>query len=451
MKFISLGKCNIYYIYIILYINSLVINDYLYGHNFNETFSEIKIFPSKIQKKFSEHHFVHYTCSYFVTLILSIIFKIKYSSDKDLEQSSTKLQIHLIHKDMEKEIKLHISFIFYLIIIFLWIFEEQLLVIYIEFLKDIDFWMIELLIITYLSAYMFKNIIYKHQKCAIIFNASIPLILKILTIFYTLRDENKQKIYYKEYIWLIPLGFFIYLVLITLRSFVNSKIKWYMDIKYIYPEEILVYYGIIGAITCMIISIITTLTFNTNRDIECYNFNISQNRYSENLIEYFKFYSCAYKNNIIEIVREILTIIFSILFVFFNKYLFLLVIKYFTPVHIIFSNPFYFIFDKLFLMINTLINTKKFFIDDSKIKIMKFALDLSSDIFSIIGFLIYLEIIVFHFCDYDHDIKPNIMKRSFIEANDNIYVGNMDETFNSEEDSETDRYESEDLVVKSTI
>ena len=267
MKIISLGKCNIYYIYIILYINSLVVNDYLYGHNYNDAFSEIKIFPSEIQKKFSEHHFIHHTFSYFGVFILALIFKSKHSSNKDTEQSSTKLQIKLIHKDIEKEIKIQISFTFYLIIIFLWIIEEQLLVIYIVFLKDIDFWMIELLIITYLNAYMFKNKIYKHQKCAIIFNATIPLILKILTIIYSFIDKNNQTIYYKEHNWLIPLGFFIYLLLITIRSFVNTKIKWYMDIKYISPESILMFYGIIGTITCMIISIITTCAFHKNGDI----------------------------------------------------------------------------------------------------------------------------------------------------------------------------------------
>ena len=79
--------------------------------------------------------------------------------------------------------------------------------------------------------------------------------------------------------------------------------------------------------------------------------------------------------------------------------------------HVIFSFPIQFFLEKTFL----LIFSASFFIDDlftQEIQVSKFLLDISGDIFSIIGFLIYLEIIELHFCNLDFDLKKNIMKRS---------------------------------------
>ena len=45
----------------------------------------------------------------------------------------------------------------------------------------------------------------------------------------------------------------------------------------------------------------------------------------------------------------------------------------------------------------------------------KFLLDISGDIASIIGFLIYLEIIELNFCNLNYDLKENIIKRSIEE------------------------------------
>ena len=42
-------------------------------------------------------------------------------------------------------------------------------------------------------------------------------------------------------------------------------------------------------------------------------------------------------------------------------------------------------------------------------------MDETGDIFSIIGFLIYLEIIELHFCKLDYDLINNIINRAKIE------------------------------------
>lgn len=427
-KLISFGKWNFYYILILLYINSIILLDYLSEHNYNETFSKIKILPSREQTEFSRQYFIHYIFKYLGILPISIIIYFKYDADKEEEFSTSgKNTIILIHNDSSYSMRANISLSFYILIIFLWVLEEQLIIIFNVCLKDIDFWMIELFIVSYQSSKLFHFKIYKHHKLAIIFNAIVPVILKILTIVYSfIYKDDDLKILYKDKPIFIVIGLGIYLILITLRSFVNTRMKWHMDLKYIPISQILALYGFIGTIFCIFITTIMSIFFkNENKNkFDGYSYYYFLSGFSD----YFKYFE---EISISEIFKEIIIVIISFIFFFFNKYLFLHVIKYFTPVHVIFCNSFYFIFDKVFLIINTQINEKKTFKNDSAIRKIKFFLDLSSDLVSILGFLLYLEIIILKFFDYDYNTKPNIIKRSFIDAFENM---ERTETFNSEQD-----------------
>ena len=157
-----------------------------------------------------------------------------------------------------------LCFIFF---IFIWIIVEHLIEIF-SFLKDLDFWMVEIIIVSLLNAKMFNLNIYRHQIITLSFN-SIPVILKIFAIILSFKDENNQNIYcnnninyqydyscecyninifnnntynsnfnnencddstglknlYVIFSWLVPLGILIYLFLITLRSYINSKLN----------------------------------------------------------------------------------------------------------------------------------------------------------------------------------------------------------------------------------
>ena len=63
-------------------------------------------------------------------------------------------------------------------------------------LSHLDFWMLELIIISYLNAKIFKKQIYNHQKFVLIFNL-FPIIFKIITIFLSFKgnkdDESNNK------------------------------------------------------------------------------------------------------------------------------------------------------------------------------------------------------------------------------------------------------------------
>ncbi len=96
---------------------------------------------------------------------------------------------------------------------------------------------------------------------------------------------------------------------------------------------------------------------------------------------------------------------------FFDKYYSTLIIKLYSPVHVIFSFPVQFFLEKTFLLIFTAI-----FFNDNLFKeegqVKKFLMDESGDIISIIGFLIYLEIIELHFCKLDFNLSNNITFRA---------------------------------------
>ena len=87
-----------------------------------------------------------------------------------------------------------------------------------------------------------------------------------------------------------------------------------------------------------------------------------------------------------------------------------MIIKFYTPIHVIFSFPVQYFIEKNFLLIFTAI----FFSNDLFTKenqLQKFLLDVFGDVASIIGFLIYLEIIELNFCGFNYNLAKNIINR----------------------------------------
>ena len=71
-------------------------------------------------------------------------------------------------------------------------------------------------------------------------------------------------------------------------------------------------------------------------------------------------------------------------------------------------------------------NQFKFFETKEPIQKTKFWLDIGGDIITIIGLLIYLEIIVLKFYGFDYNIKKNIIGRASLDV-----INNPDETINN--------------------
>ena len=76
----------------------------------------------------------------------------------------------------------------------------------------------------------------------------------------------------------------------------------------------------------------------------------------------------------------------------------------------IFSFPIQFFIEKTFLLIFTSIyDVNQLFPENNQLQ--KFLLDISGDVFSIFGFLIYLEMIELNFCGLNFNLEQNIINR----------------------------------------
>ena len=473
-KYIKLGIFNKHYLYIIFCIFALILKDVIYGYNYNESFSSP--FSHDAQENFSEFNLIKHMYCYLVTIILSLILlkyktkkvqseaskikplNISASSNKTdgeiLDISNSDSEIAYIVKD-EKEINAINAYSkkFLYFIIFLWIIQEHLIEIF-SVLKDLDFWMIEIIILSYLYSNIFKEQIYLHHKIIMIVNL-LHIILKIISITFSFQDEynkkgedyeyqyppgyedTKLKNLYVHFVFLIPVGILIYLVLITLRSYVNSNLKVFMDKKNIDEFKLLLIYGSFGTVISIIVCLLTTFVDCGNKeekDIYAYLCKVQYDDSDKKYFDSFKAYYYSFKENTTQkILIEILRNLIATLSFFMHKYCSIKIFEKFNPMYLIFSFPVYYFIQKIILIITTAIKEKSFFSKDQINYInFKFSLDISGDIFSIIGFLVYLEIIELHFCNLEFNLRRYIMKRADSKGKEN-------------EDEDEDKDENEGL------
>ena len=442
------------YRYIILAIIFGLFNKSLSGINYYEAFEALRLIPTDDQEKYSNHGLIRQIFYYFGASILSIIF-LYYERKRNRRKSSKhkesnggtnkpagtngKLKTGLIKYKIPNVSKISVLFLLFIIII--WVLIEQIIEKYNCTLTHLDFWMIELIIISYLNARIMKQQIYKHHKLAIIVNL-FPMVCKILTIYLSFKSNNNNdnnnkyldkndniKLLYLVFWYVIPLGIFIYILLITLRSYTYVKIKWLMDLKYISVYRLLFLYGFIGAILYTLICTLTTFLKCKKEDgnINIYDYicliSFDGKKYFENFKDYFKT-----SKDIKEIIFEIIVIILGIISFYFYKYYSMMIIKLFSPVHLIFLSPIYFLFFKIVLILYNaflkIIKKGGKFFDDTYMKYIKkkFILDIFGDGISFIGFLIYFEIIKLKLCKLNYDLRENIIERGedeTIEVYDN--------------------------------
>ena len=457
-SYILFGKWNKTYKYIFLTILFNILFDIVKGVNYEKIFKEIRLFGSS-KISFSEHNYIHQFFNYLGVFIFGIILsKIEsYTSNEDNPStslssgdtaSSKSAKIILIHNDDLNDFDYSEIIFTGIFTIFILVIAEQFLLIYGSTMKDLDFWMFEIAILSYISSKMFNLTIHRHQKLGLILNC-FSCLFKFGSIISSIYDNEKPPVIYVKYniFALGIIGFLIYMISITLRAYSNSKLKWLMDLRYIQVSRILILHGLMGSIICLIISIISTFVKcidfkNDNIDFNYYICHVTNNTYIDDNIngnstkelyfENFKLYFEKYKcNDTKEIIYEIALILLIMIISFFLKYFILLTIKYLTPVYATFYLPIYFLFQKLLLGLYSLISKGSFFVEKNKCRIFKFHFDISGDLLSIIGFLIYLEIIELNFCNLNYNIKRKMILRCIGEIKE---MGSFDSSF-TEEDS----------------
>ena len=125
---------------------------------------------------------------------------------------------------------------------------------------------------------------------------------------------------------------------------------------------------------------------------------------------------------------------FYIIFEFLNMTFAIFIYKYLNPGYLLFSDNIYFTFSGL---INFFFIKKKF----DSLSIKKFIFSESSEIFELLAFLIYLELIELRFCGLNKNIRKNIEKRAEIEIEISEGINN-DNSLNSDFIDEADEKEN---------
>ena len=458
--------------FIIFLILSLLAKDHFFGFNYNDSLQDLRLITGWNQNNFTNHIMIHQFFCYLGTLIIAIIcFLIEKKSIKKETAKVTKKrpiipensnEDNLSQDLIEHENKVidYSKFPFkkFLIIIFLWILSEQIIDnFYSNILKDLDFWMIEIMILSFLNYKIYGEKLYNFQILVIFLNL-IPIVFKITAIIFSFFDENNYespdgnynykyenlKIIYVVKFYLVPIGILICLVLIITRSSVNLALKRFMDKLYISEFFLLMNYGLMGTIICMIVCIISTYSkcvegiekkkdFKYVYDYICrvqepYSNSTKVNEYLEN----FKIYSSNFRT-IGDTAIEIIIVLLKIISFFFQKCFSLKIIKYLSPTHVIFSIPIYYFCQKSLAILKTLFVEGRI-ISKYHIKFIheKLSFDIAGDILAFIGFLIYLEIIELKFAGFDYNLRINIEERLKKEQMENY---NLEIILKTEEES----------------
>ena len=132
---------------------------------------------------------------------------------------------------------------------------------------------------------------------AIFFNSFICLLFRLSSFIlsFSLEDKGDKKdgkSLFKISGWYIVLGLFIYIIIVIIRAYSYTKLKWFIDLKYISPTKLLIYIGFIGILISSILCIIET-------NIKCspkINFCEVSYPYPDNSTKYLDNFDAYYKN-----------------------------------------------------------------------------------------------------------------------------------------------------------
>ena len=311
---IECGKWQYYYKYLLFASIFGFLTNYLFGYIYNENMNLLIFIDTVVHKELSKHIFYHYIFR-FLGLFIIYIIKYKFESKLSLPQKKTNsknflneeesIDIKLIYNSADEDMyeKIKISPLYTFIILFLMVFQTILADIFnISHLKVLSLWMLELPLLAFLSLKTFNFKIYRHHKLAIYLNLAFYLTYKIISVlsftFTTdiINEDNDNNLtvykHYRKHFWLIPFGAILYLIIMTSRDYAITKIKVFMDLKYISPNKILIIYGFIGLIISIIIGTISTFAKCTKiGDIDfniCTISNDNKTYYLENFYLYWK-------------------------------------------------------------------------------------------------------------------------------------------------------------------
>ena len=454
-KYISCGKWNKNYFYILLCLLFSLIKDIFYGFSIDgEELFSVGYF--KIGN-FSAHYLIHQIYSYFFCIILAFALillkkqkqykKEKQHGDNKSNQSSHKSILKynsfaegftLIFSNENKNINISGSKRLIILTTFSYIILEQFNYIYGCFFPNMDFWMIELYILAYFNLKIFHIEVFKHQKLAFAF-VFISIIINVITVVMAYKENDIETALYVRYWPTIFISIVLYPIFAFFLSYTFINVKKLIDLKFISLRILLFIYGILGFVFCCLLCLIANyIKCDSSNNIAKYLFNVEDNDYI--YFDNFGIYFDKWKNNEkIEKINEGITSFFSSFSYAIYKYYVIKIFQVLTPFHKILSYPLYYFCQKLIAIFSNLD-----IIREDKISPNLLIVDLASDFFSIIGYIIYLEIIELKFCGISYNLRRNIVNRGDKDLSSLISDYNI-----GEEEGESSQSESDSLDYNS--
>ena len=348
-------------------------------------------------------------------------------------------------------------------IIMKWIFSSN---------DTFDYFFFNILIMTLILKYHYKEKIYSHQTLSLIIILFISGSLFGACLFEDVDFTSENKTIWEafnERHYIVFIFIMLSLVSSTCYGYGTIIQKKIMDNKFVYPYKIIFWKGTLGMIISVILIIISTLVpckenhivnINTSKFLNSNNIYVTNfistnnsnsstplfecvdsynnNTYFDNFLSYIKELNNNTRNNVksdsiknkkyLEIflyipIYSILHFLTNILLIFVNKLL--------SPIHCL-------IVDSLYRIIHTFIQTLQnndiqkdseglfyeFIIQPLSTKILRVLAYFTS----LLGYSIYLEIIELKFCGLNKNIRKNIRKRAKLDGKER---GNLSKTTES--------------------
>ena len=460
-KYISCGKYNNYYKYILLTILFSLLSTSLFGNGYCNDSNLIfiaQLYPDKTkttQLNLSHHIIFHNIYRNFFIIIISIILYNyeKYSSKSEKnEESAKQTGIELIYEDLEKELEQK-SILNIIFIIILFNIQDILTMFYFQFdLSQFNLWILELPLFSFFNYKILNIKIYSHHKFAMYLSVIVCLLQRIINFFVIgFSDDYKEEIYNK-YKFLYLIGIISYLIIITIRSYTVVKMKIFMDLRYISPTKLLIINGVIGILINIIIAFI--FTYNkcaTVKDIDIHLCNIvedNSNRDEAYLENFFIYLKILNNSEYYDIIIEVFTSLIGSFLYSFYIYFYIQILNYLSTIHMIFYSFIYaFCVQVIYTFISLLTDI---YPTKQKFNVVIFIFTLIADIFAGFGICVYCEIFELNFCNFNYNLRRNIIKRGEEDVNVNRKTENVYNIIDEEKDDESENDNPKNMSLELT-
>ena len=427
-------NCSKNYIYILLTAGFFILKSCTINLNEISIDTQKNIFG--IQVIIYNHILMKLLLEYFGYIIFGVL-AIIFANHKEIKKTTNhKEKILFSVKDISKDLKAK-----KILLMSCTFFGIQLIARSILFFCStwiLDMWIFNIIFIALFMKYILKYPIFKHQLYALAINFFINIILLLVA---SAIKKNGISPYdsiinmYGNFLY-IKLFYIIYLILSALLCSSEILQKQLMDLHYVSPFIIILVFGIISALFCLIFLIIVTnvscgeyLTSHNICTISYQNYK-NNDTFFENFYIYINEMGDRFNQDKTSFFLEIFLVYPLYTFTSFMKYLYeTLVIFNFNPICVLFSDNIYYGL-KLFIMI---------IYDFSDIGTH---LRFIGEIISIIANLFYLEIFVIKCFGFNKNIKKNISNRANTESqidiiiDDEIVDDNDDSSMNTSKEEE---------------